>query len=190
MIIWKKKKKKAGASEEEKSDEQESVIPSNRDFYMCKSFLFRGDQVELVADWVTLFHSPLDLVSPSPVLGSGIAGVPSKQVTPHMAATHIAQALPQVKRLLRHNSARREPPTPLQTAFASPVPLNLPEKRALYCVFRSKKRRFLRFNTPKTLLRYAIFRFLRFLCTFLGCFYLSCTFSLVLSVWHFGHPDI
>ena len=47
--LW-KKKKKAGASEEEKSDEQESVIPSNRDFYMCKSFLFRGDQVELVAD--------------------------------------------------------------------------------------------------------------------------------------------
>ena len=48
--LWKKKKKKSGVSEEEKSDEQESVIPSNRDFYMCKSFLFRGDQVELVAD--------------------------------------------------------------------------------------------------------------------------------------------
>lgn len=46
--LW--KKKKVGSCEKEKSDEQESEIPSNRDFYMCKSFLFRGDQVELVAE--------------------------------------------------------------------------------------------------------------------------------------------
>ena len=47
--LWKKKKKKADSAEE-KSEEQESAIPTNRDFYMCKSFLFRGDQMELVAE--------------------------------------------------------------------------------------------------------------------------------------------
>ena len=46
--LWKKKKKKN--NEEEKNEEQESLIPSNRDFFLCKSFLFRGDQVELIAE--------------------------------------------------------------------------------------------------------------------------------------------
>ena len=47
--LWKKKKKKAD-SEDDKKDCQESLIKSNRDFYMCKSFLFSGEQVEQIKE--------------------------------------------------------------------------------------------------------------------------------------------
>jgi hypothetical protein len=48
--LWKKKKKKQKkqkeGSAEEGAGEQESAINQNRDFYMCKAFLFGGNQVE------------------------------------------------------------------------------------------------------------------------------------------------
>lgn len=45
--LWKKKKRKSDDAEQ-KSEEENQTIPNNRDFYLCKSFLFRHDQVELV----------------------------------------------------------------------------------------------------------------------------------------------
>lgn len=46
--LWKKKKKKKSDSGEEvqEPDEQDGQMPTNRDFYMCRSFLFGKDQVE------------------------------------------------------------------------------------------------------------------------------------------------
>ena len=45
--LWKRKKKKDSSDQEEKDEEG---IPTNRDFYLCKSFLFREDQVERVEE--------------------------------------------------------------------------------------------------------------------------------------------
>ena len=47
--LWKKKKRKDG-DDESKDDEENQTIPTNRDFYLCKSFLFRADQIERVAN--------------------------------------------------------------------------------------------------------------------------------------------
>lgn len=44
--LWKKKKRKAGDDDESKDEEENEMISTNRDFYLCKSFLFRADQVE------------------------------------------------------------------------------------------------------------------------------------------------
>lgn len=46
--LWKKKKKKKNDGEAEKSEskEDDEHIPTNRDFYMCRSFLFGLEQVE------------------------------------------------------------------------------------------------------------------------------------------------
>ena len=44
--LWRKKKKKNQDKEEDK--ENDTAGNENRDFYLCKSFLFRGDQVERV----------------------------------------------------------------------------------------------------------------------------------------------
>lgn len=43
--LWKKRKKKDVSSDD---DEEQSEETTNRDFYMAKAFLFRGDQVEIV----------------------------------------------------------------------------------------------------------------------------------------------
>ena len=43
--LWKKKDKNY-KSEDESSDEE--GLPTNRDFYLAKSFLFRADQVEII----------------------------------------------------------------------------------------------------------------------------------------------
>ncbi len=43
--LWKKKKKKVNDNEKEDEDKEQNVA-ENRDFYLCKSFLFRRDQVE------------------------------------------------------------------------------------------------------------------------------------------------
>lgn len=50
--LWKKKKKKGTKNEEvnENSNNDNEEISTNRDFYLCKSFLFRHDQVELVKE--------------------------------------------------------------------------------------------------------------------------------------------
>lgn len=50
--LWKKKKKKDFRNEEvnENSDKDKEELPVNRDFYLCKSFLFRYDQVEKVEE--------------------------------------------------------------------------------------------------------------------------------------------
>lgn len=50
--LWKKKKKKDTKNEEvnENSYNNKEEIPTNCDFYLCKSFLFRHDQVELVKE--------------------------------------------------------------------------------------------------------------------------------------------
>lgn len=42
--LWKKKKKKK-ETEDAVEESQESLIPSSRDFYLCKSFLFTRDQI-------------------------------------------------------------------------------------------------------------------------------------------------
>jgi hypothetical protein len=44
--LWKKKKDNNKDSSEEESEKQDDSIPTNRDFYMCRAFLFRGEQVE------------------------------------------------------------------------------------------------------------------------------------------------
>lgn len=44
--LW-KKKKKTSTPEDTEADTSEDE-PTNRDFYLCKSFLFRADQVEKV----------------------------------------------------------------------------------------------------------------------------------------------
>lgn len=44
--LWKKKKKKDNQEEEQ----SEEGVPTNRDFYLCKSYLFREDQVERVEE--------------------------------------------------------------------------------------------------------------------------------------------
>lgn len=46
--LWKKKKKKKsdGEAEQPEPEEQDGQIPTNRDFYMCRSFLFGVEQVE------------------------------------------------------------------------------------------------------------------------------------------------
>lgn len=50
--LWKKKKKKGSKNEgvNENSDNDNKESSSNSDFYLCKSFLFRHDQVELVKE--------------------------------------------------------------------------------------------------------------------------------------------
>ena len=45
--LWKRKKKKDFPDWEE---QDEGGAPANRDFYLCKSFLFREDQVERVEE--------------------------------------------------------------------------------------------------------------------------------------------
>ena len=45
--LWKKRKKKDAAQDDE---EKNAEGGTNRDFYMAKSFLFRADQVEKVAE--------------------------------------------------------------------------------------------------------------------------------------------
>lgn len=45
--LWKKKKrKKNDESDESISEDQDGAIPTNRDFCMCRSFLFGIEQVE------------------------------------------------------------------------------------------------------------------------------------------------
>lgn len=44
--LWKKKKKSDGENEQPEPEEQDGQIPTNRDFYMCRSFLFGMEQVE------------------------------------------------------------------------------------------------------------------------------------------------
>ena len=47
--LWKKKKRQR--AEQESADtkiENDEENPNNRDFYLCKSYLFRADQVEVV----------------------------------------------------------------------------------------------------------------------------------------------
>lgn len=50
--LWKKKKNKGTKNEEvnENSNNDNEELTTNRDFYLCKSFLFRQDQVELVKE--------------------------------------------------------------------------------------------------------------------------------------------
>ena len=45
--LWKKKNRKDN-KEESSDSEEDSSVPSDRDFYLCKAFLFRADQVERV----------------------------------------------------------------------------------------------------------------------------------------------
>lgn len=45
--LWKKRKHKKN-DEEASPNEEASEIPNNRDFYLCKAFLFRIDQIERV----------------------------------------------------------------------------------------------------------------------------------------------
>lgn len=45
--LWKKRKKKSnGEIEKLESEEQTDQIPTDRDFYMCRAFLFSYEQVE------------------------------------------------------------------------------------------------------------------------------------------------
>lgn len=45
--LWRRKKKKDGKEETtDETDENGTEIPTNRDFYMCRSFLFGLEQVE------------------------------------------------------------------------------------------------------------------------------------------------
>ncbi len=46
--LWKKRKKKN--KEASPDDEEPTEEANNRDFYMAKAFLFRGDQVENVSE--------------------------------------------------------------------------------------------------------------------------------------------
>lgn len=47
--LWRKrKKKKAEPEDDEKADSNTSDPDQKKDFYMCKAFLFRADQVELI----------------------------------------------------------------------------------------------------------------------------------------------
>ena len=45
--LWKKRKRKAASGSEAQADGEPT---GNQDFYLCKSYLFRGDQVELTGD--------------------------------------------------------------------------------------------------------------------------------------------
>jgi len=48
--LWKKKKRKAGKESDGKDDENTAENPDDHDFYLCKSYLFRADQVECVKE--------------------------------------------------------------------------------------------------------------------------------------------
>lgn len=52
--LWRKKKKKDQGrnenNEDNKDNENNEEKPDNRDFYLCKSFLFRADQIERVEE--------------------------------------------------------------------------------------------------------------------------------------------
>ena len=44
--LWKKKKKKDEETELLETDDPDGQMPTNRDFYMCRAFLFGLEQVE------------------------------------------------------------------------------------------------------------------------------------------------
>lgn len=46
--LWKKKKRKSSDDESDKPEVQDGQIPANRDFYMCRAFLFGMEQVEKI----------------------------------------------------------------------------------------------------------------------------------------------
>ena len=47
--LWKKKKNKnSDKQSRDADDEEDKDNPTNRSFYLCKSYLFRADQVEVV----------------------------------------------------------------------------------------------------------------------------------------------
>lgn len=49
--LWRKKKKKdQGRNEKNEDNKDNEEEPDNRDFYLCKSFLFRADQIERVEE--------------------------------------------------------------------------------------------------------------------------------------------
>ena len=45
--LWKKKKRKE--KQEESQGEENTIDSTNKDFYLCKSYLFKEDQVEVVS---------------------------------------------------------------------------------------------------------------------------------------------
>ena len=47
--LWRKRKRKAHEKNSEKNEESDAeTADNNKDFYLCKAFLFRDDQVEKV----------------------------------------------------------------------------------------------------------------------------------------------
>ena len=47
--LWRKRKRKADEKNSKKNEESDAeTADNNKDFYLCKAFLFRDDQVEKV----------------------------------------------------------------------------------------------------------------------------------------------
>ena len=47
--LWRKRKRKADEKNSKKNEESDAeTADDNKDFYLCKAFLFRADQVEKV----------------------------------------------------------------------------------------------------------------------------------------------